>query len=204
MVWVVSRFRLKAPPGISSSCISPLTSSGQRSRAPWASHPQKSATLSPQPGGKPRKFIRTCGGIGEKKRQAGAYFAYQRKMTGNLRNMFFSYFDLIYGDCCVRSREVEVDYFDSNLSGDCQVWKKIRMYSFWFVFNKISRTVISYLYPFSLNKMRTLQLSKICTKVSYMLYFKPRQTKSVKEEQYLMLWTKRYRHGKKYFCLREI
>ena len=66
MVWVVSRFRLKAPPGISSSCISPLTSSGQRSRASWASQPQKSATLSPQPEGKPRKFIRTCGGIGKK------------------------------------------------------------------------------------------------------------------------------------------
>jgi len=65
MVWVVSRFRLKAPRGISSSCISPLTSSGQRSHAPWASQPQKSATLSPQPGGKPRKFIRTCGGIGK-------------------------------------------------------------------------------------------------------------------------------------------
>ena len=64
MVWVVSRFRLKAPPGISSSCISPLTSSGQRSRTSWASQTQKSATLSPQPGGKPRKFIRTCGGIG--------------------------------------------------------------------------------------------------------------------------------------------
>ena len=67
IVWVVSRFRLKAPPGISSSCISPLTSSGQRSGAPWASQPQKSATLSPQPGGKPRKFVRTCGGIGRKK-----------------------------------------------------------------------------------------------------------------------------------------
>ena len=65
MVWVVSRFRLKAPPGISSSCISPLTSSGQRSRASWASQPQKSATLSPQAGGKQRKFARTCGGIGE-------------------------------------------------------------------------------------------------------------------------------------------
>ena len=64
MDWVVSRFRLKAPPGISSSCISPLTSLGQRSRASWASQPQESATLSPQPGGKPRKFIRTCGGIG--------------------------------------------------------------------------------------------------------------------------------------------
>ena len=67
MVWVVSRFRLKTPPGVSSSYISPLTSSGQRSRAPRASQPQKSATLLPQPGGKPRKFIRTCGGIGEKK-----------------------------------------------------------------------------------------------------------------------------------------
>jgi hypothetical protein len=55
MMWVVSRFRLKAPPGISSSCISPLTSSGQRNRTSWASQPQKSATLSPQPGGKPRK-----------------------------------------------------------------------------------------------------------------------------------------------------
>jgi hypothetical protein len=64
MVWVVSRFRLKAPPGISSSCISPLSSSGQRSRASRASQPQKSATLSPQPGGKPQKFIRTCGGTG--------------------------------------------------------------------------------------------------------------------------------------------
>ena len=68
MVWVVIRFRLKAPPVISSSCISPLTSSGQRSRASCASQPQKSATLSPQPGGKPRKFIRTCGGIGPKKK----------------------------------------------------------------------------------------------------------------------------------------
>ena len=72
MVWVFSIFRLKAPPGISSSCISPLTSSGQRSRASWASQPQKSATLSPQPGGKPRKFIRTCGGIG-----GGGYWSVQ-------------------------------------------------------------------------------------------------------------------------------
>ena len=68
-VWVVSRFRLKAPPGISSSCISPLTSSGQRSHASWASQPQKLATLSPQPGGKPRKFIRTCCGIGKKRKE---------------------------------------------------------------------------------------------------------------------------------------
>ena len=68
MVLVVSRYRLKAPPGILSSCISPLTSSGQRSRASWTSQPQKSATLSPQPGGKPRKFIRICGGIGGRKK----------------------------------------------------------------------------------------------------------------------------------------
>ena len=68
VVWVVRRFRLKAPPGISSSYMSPLTSSGQRSRASWASQPQKSATLSPQPGGKPRNFIRTCGGIGRKRK----------------------------------------------------------------------------------------------------------------------------------------
>jgi hypothetical protein len=68
MVWVVSRFRFKPPPVILSSCISPLTSSGQCSRASWASQPQKSAAQSPQPGGKPRKFIRTCGGIGEKKK----------------------------------------------------------------------------------------------------------------------------------------
>jgi hypothetical protein len=63
MIRVVSRYRLKAPPGISSSYISPLTSSGQRSRASWASQPQKSATLSSQLGGKTRKFMRTCGGI---------------------------------------------------------------------------------------------------------------------------------------------
>ena len=57
MVWVVSRLRLIF------IYISPLTSSGQRSRASWASHPQKSATLSPQPGGKTTKFVRTGGGI---------------------------------------------------------------------------------------------------------------------------------------------
>ena len=73
MVWEVSRFRLKAPPGISSSCVSPLTSSGQRSRASWASQPQKSATLSPQPGEKPRKFIRICGGIGGEKKRCGEH-----------------------------------------------------------------------------------------------------------------------------------
>ena len=47
--------------------VSPLASSGQRSRASWASQPQKWATLSPQPGGKSWKFIRTCGDIGGKK-----------------------------------------------------------------------------------------------------------------------------------------
>ena len=47
--------------------MSPLTSTGQRSRASCASQPQKSATLSPQPGGKTTKFIRTDGGIGRRK-----------------------------------------------------------------------------------------------------------------------------------------
>ena len=45
MVWVVSRFSLKVPPGISSSCISALASSGQRSHTSWASQPQKSYTI---------------------------------------------------------------------------------------------------------------------------------------------------------------
>jgi hypothetical protein len=64
MVWVVSKFRLQAPPGISPPDISPFTPSGQRNCASWASQPQKSVTLSPQPGGKTARFIRTCGGIG--------------------------------------------------------------------------------------------------------------------------------------------
>jgi len=51
MVWVVGRSRLKAPSGTSSPYISPLTPSGQRNCASWASHPQKSVTLPPQPGG---------------------------------------------------------------------------------------------------------------------------------------------------------
>ena len=51
MVWVVSRFRLKVPPGTSFPNISPLIPSGQRNCASWASQPQKSVTLPPQPGG---------------------------------------------------------------------------------------------------------------------------------------------------------
>ena len=51
MVWVVSRSRIKAPPGTSSLYISPLTPSGQRNCASWASQPQKSVKLPPQPGG---------------------------------------------------------------------------------------------------------------------------------------------------------
>jgi len=64
MVWVGSRLRLKGPSRyLIFIYISPLTSLGQRSRAYWALQPQKSATLSPQPGGKTTKFIRTDGGI---------------------------------------------------------------------------------------------------------------------------------------------
>ena len=58
MVWVVSRSRLKAPPGTLSPYISPLTPSGQRNCASWASQPQKSVTLPPQPGGGTTKFRR--------------------------------------------------------------------------------------------------------------------------------------------------
>ena len=69
---VVSIFRLKAPLGISSSCISPLTSSGQRSRASWASQLQKSATLSPQPGGKPRSSSEHVVAWGGRKKHSAA------------------------------------------------------------------------------------------------------------------------------------
>ena len=51
MVWLVSRSRLKVPPGTSSPYISPLAPSGQRNCAPWVSQLQKSVTLPPQPGG---------------------------------------------------------------------------------------------------------------------------------------------------------
>jgi len=65
MVWVVSRFRLKA---LLVFHLPVYHHSHHRENvvapAPWTSQPQKSAKLSPQPGGKPRKFIRTCGGIG--------------------------------------------------------------------------------------------------------------------------------------------
>jgi len=55
MVWVISRSRLKAPPGTSAPYLSPLTASGQRNCASWASQPQKSVTLPPQPGGRTTK-----------------------------------------------------------------------------------------------------------------------------------------------------
>ena len=46
---------------------SPLTSSGQRNRASWASQPQKSVTLLSCLGGKATKSTRTCGALGGKK-----------------------------------------------------------------------------------------------------------------------------------------
>ena len=64
MGWV-NRIRLKGSSWyLISIYISPLTSLGQRSRALWASQPQKSPTLSPQPGGKTTKFVWTGVGIG--------------------------------------------------------------------------------------------------------------------------------------------
>ena len=67
MVWVVSRFRCKGPSWYLIFTHT-TTTSGQRSCASWASQPQKSAILSPQPGGKTTKFIRTGGGNGGKKK----------------------------------------------------------------------------------------------------------------------------------------
>jgi hypothetical protein len=57
----LEELRFKAPPGTSYSYtvhILPSTSSGQRNRASCASHPQKSVTLRPQPGGETTKYIR--------------------------------------------------------------------------------------------------------------------------------------------------
>ena len=72
MVWVVGRLKLKSPSWyLIFICISPLTSMGQRSCTLRAPQPQKSATLSPQPGGKTMKFIRTGGGIGGEKTMIG-------------------------------------------------------------------------------------------------------------------------------------
>ena len=68
MVWVVSRFRLKVPPGSSSPYISPLIPSGQRNCASWASQPQKSVTLPPQSGGGTTK-VRTNMWWHEKKKK---------------------------------------------------------------------------------------------------------------------------------------
>jgi len=55
------------PPGTSDSPpISPSFSSGQRNRAYWASQPQKSVTLQPQPEGETTKSERPCVGIEKK------------------------------------------------------------------------------------------------------------------------------------------
>src|SRR5215510_16302019 len=56
--------KFKAPPG--TSYISPSTSSEQRNCASWASQPQKSVTLRPQPGGETTKSIREMWGGGIK------------------------------------------------------------------------------------------------------------------------------------------
>ena len=61
-------FRFKGPPG---TPLSPLTSSGQRNCASWASQTQKSFTLLPCPGGRTTKSTRTCGGIGQKRNLHG-------------------------------------------------------------------------------------------------------------------------------------
>jgi len=56
--------------------MSPLTSSGQRNCASWASQPQKSVTLLSCPGGRSTKSTRTCGGTGPKKKTLLCYFSF--------------------------------------------------------------------------------------------------------------------------------
>ena len=48
-------FMFKAPPGTTSSSITTHTPSGQRNCASWTSHPQKSVTVLPCPGGRTMK-----------------------------------------------------------------------------------------------------------------------------------------------------
>jgi hypothetical protein len=57
MVWVISRFRIKAAPGTSSPYISPLTPSGQRNCASWASQPQSRLHFRQSQEGGPRMFV---------------------------------------------------------------------------------------------------------------------------------------------------
>ena len=54
-IFHVSKIRVKAPPGTTSSSITTHTSSGQRNCASWASQPQKSVTRLPCPGGRTTK-----------------------------------------------------------------------------------------------------------------------------------------------------
>ena len=60
MVWVVSRLRLKGP----SWYLIFIYHHSHHWGNIAVPQPQKSATLSPQPGGKTTKFIRTSGGTG--------------------------------------------------------------------------------------------------------------------------------------------
>jgi hypothetical protein len=59
----------KAPPGTPYSYIA-ITSSGQRNCTSWASQPQKSVTLQPQPGGETTKSIRDMWWHWEKKKNS--------------------------------------------------------------------------------------------------------------------------------------
>ena len=59
--------RFKAPPGTTSSSITTHTSSGQRSRASWASQPQKSVISLPCPGGRTTKSTKDMWWHWEKK-----------------------------------------------------------------------------------------------------------------------------------------
>ena len=100
MVWIVSRFRLKGPSRyLIFIYISPLTPLRQRSRALWAPQPQKSATLSPQPGGKTTKFVRTGGGTGEKRTVKNLFFVCYRLLL----KLKFDIEVQRYGNCKISS-----------------------------------------------------------------------------------------------------
>src|SRR5215510_15747025 len=58
MVWIVLRYLGLRPLLVLHIHISPSTSSGQRNCASWASQPQKSVTLRPQPGGETTESLR--------------------------------------------------------------------------------------------------------------------------------------------------
>src|SRR5215467_7984081 len=94
MVWLVSRIYVGLRPLLVLHIhISPSTSSGQRNCASWASHPQKSVTLQPQPGGETTKSETTGGGSGEKKKinNKRAQLTLRRSLKSHVTLLFLDF-----------------------------------------------------------------------------------------------------------------